>query len=367
MSDMEVSDGLITRTQLASCTVLHLAAGAAEEASLPVVKNRILAMLPQSGRGMIIDCRHLPPTAASRVAPLLYALLVAGRACTPRVTLCVVGAHEQTIGRGSAFLLPARFETVEAAAAALGAEHAGRAPAHLGRSGVSAEPIVFQSNQTRFLDTGVGQLVLITLVLGLVGSAVAYSARASFQRPVPRRRFDNVERSLARTALQGNVRSRQGKSQTEVPDALVIVWPSKRHDAKFKVVERDLFGTFPPPDFSPLVVAFADKSGRYAVDARTLPQSAAPFCLLAISSQSGRSGPPLEDDLKSLAEFFEDPENLLGTHPYQFAEMVLDVNVTKDKDFLLSNSPTQETKAVSTTSPATSVHESAGNAREARD
>src|SRR5262245_17782437 len=80
------------------------------EASIELVREQLTSIVEDS-RGVVVDCRELPASACDVIAPLLYELLLAGRRHNPRVEVSVVGRPEQTIGTGSAVLMPPRFET----------------------------------------------------------------------------------------------------------------------------------------------------------------------------------------------------------------------------------------------------------------
>jgi hypothetical protein len=319
--------------------VVHLTPGCLESSSWITTRARLKGIVSESPAGVLIDCRALPSGASDIVAPLLYDLLVLGRRQEPRIELGAVGRPDQSTGSGSAFLLPPRFESIEAAAASLAVRQTGAAPVKFARSPVSDEPIQWDRPRPAVWETPLGQMGLAVLVIGFTAGIVVYSAMASFAPPVMPRRSRDVDVD-ERLAVQGSIRSAQGKSQNHDPSAVVLAWPVGPSASKMKLTSTQVFDVANPPDLPPLVFAPAAADGRYSIHVRQLAKPSAPYYVLAISNQLRRTGPPPEMDLNKLAEFFEDSRQLLGDHQYVLEELYVDANVTKDKDLVFLASQT---------------------------
>jgi hypothetical protein len=90
------------------------------------------------------------------------------------------------------------------------------------------------------------------------------------------------------------------------------------------------------PVLASLAIVQTTDQGRYAIHQAQLPEPAASYRFLAISKESVRDEAPNQSVLTSLAQFFEDPRQLLGDRQYAIHELFVDGNVTKDQNFVFA-------------------------------
>ncbi len=309
---------------------------ALREDQWPEVRSLIKQLLNESPHGLVLDCRQLPAGSSELVAPLLYELLMAGRQRQPRIDISAVGEPEQTIGDGSAFLLPPRFETIEAAAASVqrrGGPTAAGPVKFAGRS-VSEKALITGDYRPGFFQTAAGQILLALIVLTTTSGLIAYSARASFGKAQLPRRVSLPDQEV-RVAVRGKVQFLEGKQLNPDADALLLVWPQMRRGSKISLAAPLLQAAGESPRFESLIIVPVNSAGSYSLDARQLPLPASLYCMLAISKHTQRATLPDTDDLKRLAEHFESPEQLLHDRQYLLRSIFLDAHVTKDIDFVL--------------------------------
>ncbi len=340
-------------------SVVRLASTALADDQWPSVRVKLRRLLCESPQGLVLDCRQLPSGASSLVAPLLYELLLSGRQRHPRIEVSAVGNEKQTVGSGSAFLLPPRFETIEAAAASvqrrLGPQ--GALPVKFARGSLSQEAIFVENHRHSFFQTGPGQVLLIVLVVGFTAGLIAYSASLSFAKVRPPRRL-GARDADDRAVLQGNVRFLEGKMLNPDAGATLLFWPQGRQGAKLSLTAAELLDAAQPPRLESLVVVPVNSVGAYRLEAEQLALPASLYNILAISKHLKRDDPPHTDDLQTLAEQFHAPEKLLEDRQYMIRAVFLDANVTKDMDFILSASSSPATTA----EPDESSHEKGGTA-----
>lgn len=338
MSAHAEPDGLVVLSELSGMTVVRLMPGAVDAAAWPGVRAQVKRLLHESPAGIAVDCRALSAGATAVVAPLLYELLVAGRRRVPRIEVCAVGKPEQTTGISSAFLLPPRFPTVEAAAAALQTRRTSGVPVKFAHGQGSEKPLIFRPTRPSFGQTFLGQIALTLLVFGFTIGIVAYSAAKSFSQPVVPRRIDTIERG-GRIVLQGKVKYATGRALSADSSAIVLAWPAGRPAAKFKLTGAHVFGSSSLPVLPALVIAATDAEGQYAIKQVQLPESAAPYHFLVISNHAHRKEAAPAADLDKLAAFFVDPHELLDDRQFVLQSFFLDANVTKDQDFIVGDVP----------------------------
>jgi len=337
MSTPSDHDDLLILSEKAGTTIVRLTERAIEPSAWPEARLRLRSLLCESQAGMVIDCRELPDSAALTVAPALYELLLNSRRLVPRVEFCAVGKPEQSTGAGSAFLLPPRFETIDDAVDNLTTKRLRAVPHKLSGEYNSNEPLLSSQPGYRFWQSQIGQIALTALVLGLTGGLVSYSAIASFSSPALPRRVGNVQRD-ARVVVQGSVWYAKGRSLVADAGAVVLAWPADQPKTKSNLTATQLFDNHELPAEPSLIMTSTTSEGRYAIHFAELPQPFARYHVLAISRNVRLSDPPAEATLKLLAEFFTNPEQLLGDHRHAVQDLFIDVNVTKDQNFILSDS-----------------------------
>src|SRR5262245_49101712 len=171
-------DDVLTVAHESGVTIVRLTTSALEASKWNGARVRLLSLLEDSPKALIVDCRDLPGGAADTVAPVLYALLLSCRRRTPVIELVAVGKPAQSIGGSSAFLLPPRLDSLEEAIDSLMTRRGGAVPIKLSPDFVSDVPLEWGERRSSFWQSQVGQIVLTTLVIGLTGAAVAYSAVA---------------------------------------------------------------------------------------------------------------------------------------------------------------------------------------------
>src|SRR5262249_3349629 len=101
-------DDVLTAAHESGVTIARLTIAALEASRWPEARIRLLSLLEDSPKALIVDCRDLPSGAADTVAPILYEMLINCRRRTPVIELVAVGKPAQSIGASSAFLLPPR-------------------------------------------------------------------------------------------------------------------------------------------------------------------------------------------------------------------------------------------------------------------
>jgi hypothetical protein len=341
MNDVESAEKFVVTSQQSGVVVAHLAPLATKESLWPKVRTQLTALVGESPLGLIVDCRALPEAAAKIVAPMLYELLVASRRRAPRIEVCAVGRLDQSIGEGSAFLLPPRYETIEEALNALTVGRPSPIPLKRLRNVVSDEPLQWDRPRPSFWHSFAGQIVLTCLVIGFAGGLVVFSARASFSKPVPMRRRGTAERDT-RIVIQGAVQRFKGRRLIADPGAIVLAWPATKSATKFKLTAAQLFETSELPVLPSLVIVQSTDEGRYAIHFAQLPRPVASYHFLAISKDIFSDEPPKQPVLDALAEYFEDPQKLLSDRRHVVQELFVDVNVTRDQNFVFAESDASE-------------------------
>lgn len=335
MSTSEDAESFVAVSQHSGAVVARLASFAVESAAWPKAQERLKSLLLEASAPVVIDCRDLRQGASEIVAPLLYDLLVAGRRQAPRVEIGVVGKPEQSIGASSAFLLPTRFETIEQAVEALTERRTTRVPLKISPDNVADNISEWDRPRFSFWQSASGQILLTILVAGLTFGLVGYSASVSFSKPTLPRRHGTEERD-ARIVIQGNVQRAEGRALSPDHGAVVLAWPNTPPVPKFKLTAAQLFDVPELPVLASLVIVQTTGEGRYAIHQAQLPQPTASYRFLAISKTAIRDEPPDQSTLTALEQFFEDPRQLLGDRRYASQELFVDVNVTKDQNFVFA-------------------------------
>jgi hypothetical protein len=313
-SHLESGEHLVLFEQ-GGATVARVLQSALSDDALHGVRERLTERLHHARRALIIDCRDLPSGAAEQIGPLLYDLMVTARRRSPRVELCVVGAADQSTGDGKTLLMPSRFETVETAGESLGERPTGNVPVRFATGQSSQEPFTPLPAGNQWLQSPLGQIVLATLVIGLIGSLVTYSALASFRTPVIPRRRSDLE---ARVAIHGRVKAARGQAMREDPSAVVLAWPAYVPKAKYQVQSELLFRPQPMSSEPAVLVTRVNQAGQFAFARGELTGAAgADYHLLVISEQILRKEAPAAEDLRKLAQYLDDPASLLRERQYQ--------------------------------------------------